>query len=857
MNGFTDNKVHDYEIRHRALARRAAAEGMVLLKNKGNILPLAKNSAVALFGMGAVKTVKGGTGSGDVNERYAVSVWQGLKNAGFRITTEEWLSACERKFDQARIKWRDCIMEKMRASGDMNFFAAYSTVPFVYPAGNPVTETDADAAVYVISRIAGEGSDRRVCEGDYLLTEEEKRGLKDLCRMYRKVIVAVNAGGEIDLSFLDEFPGIGALLSISQPGMEGGNAFADIVAGEVTPSGKLTDSWPDRYEKYPNAKTFSFNSGSVWKEEYCEGLYVGYRYFDSFDIPVKFGFGFGLSYTEFEEKVTETGIIYSDCRETAVHYGSGDAEKEPMVMVKVRVTNTGKKYSGKEVAEIYASLPDGRLEKEYRRLVGFAKTGELKPGESEELKIFFPLYRLSSYDETVPGYLLEEGMYGIWAGNSLETAKLSALFRNKTDLMLVTTGHVCAPEKAPEELSLPKEKREIRYASWKDCSVRTKDLCPERIPSEKIFYDADPVPVSEEARKAASLLSEEQLLRIVIGDYERGQSDAAGSSGAIVPGAAGVTGSVSAEELKKSAGINESGEKRDIPAMVLADGPAGLRLDSEFYVSDGTIRKQCMAASLEHGFFVDAFMKMSGQKQDVTGEKRYQYCSAFPVGSLLSQSWNTGLLEEIGEAVSEEMEIFQVKLWLAPGMNIHRNPLCGRNFEYYSEDPVLSGCMAASIAKGVQKGHATGVTLKHFCANNQEDNRMGSNDVISERTLREIYMKGFEIAVKMSQPYAIMTSYNLINGVHTANSRDLCVKAARNEWGMKGLIMTDWMTTTDSTDQTGCTAAGCMKAGNDLIMPGAQKDFENIREALKSGELPRADVEKCAARVIDAVWREA
>ena len=269
-------------------------------------------------------------------------------------------------------------------------------------------------------------------------------------------------------------------------------------------------------------------------------------------------------------------------------------------------------------------------------------------------------------------------------------------------------------------------------------------------------------------------------------------------------------------------------EPWNVASIALADGPAGLRLKKEYQVEDGRIVPTDFLSALEGGFFA--------APKEKRGTSYYQYCTAIPVGTLLAQTWNLDLVRELGEMIGHEMELFGITLWLAPGMNIHRNPLCGRNFEYYSEDPLLAGMMAASMTLGVQKVPGCGTTIKHYACNNQEDNRMGSDSVLSERTLREIYLKGFEIAIKDAQPMSIMTSYNLINGVHAANCYDTCTRAARDEWGFAGAIMTDW-TTTNVQIQGECTAAGCMRAGNDMVMPGMEEDHENIRKELKEGTL--------------------
>ena len=371
FSGTTDPKVQPWETEHRKVARRAAAEGIVLLKNEDNLLPLKAGSNVALYGAGAGRTIKGGTGSGDVNERENVSVFQGIKNAGFQVTTEDWIASYDKIYENARQEWKRSILSKTGEGADtMDFFSVYSTTPFKMPAGDqvqkPAEDADTETAIYVLSRIAGEGSDRTADKGDYYLNDNEYQILADICAYYKNVIVLINAGAQVNLSFMDEFENIKALLVIVQPGMEGGNAVADILSGKVNPSGKLADTWAYEYEDYPNSEKFSHNNGNVQTELYEEGIYVGYRYFDTFEVPVRYGFGYGLSYTDFE---------ISNYRLVKI-----SAEK---ISISASVKNTGK-VSGKEVVQVYASLPGGTLEKEAHRLAAYAKTAELKPGETEK-----------------------------------------------------------------------------------------------------------------------------------------------------------------------------------------------------------------------------------------------------------------------------------------------------------------------------------------------------------------------------------------------------------------------------------------------------------------------------------------
>lgn len=812
-----------YESKHRKVSRKAAAEGFVLLKNENGILPVSKGSRIALYGAGASKTIKGGTGSGDVNERNVVSIYEGLKNAGYEITTTGWIEDFDRRYKNAREEWKQEIWKKsaaMSADEGLNLFLAYSETPFRMPAGSIPEKTDTDTAIYVLSRVAGEGADRFNRECDYQLSEEEHEILKTICDLYDHVIVLVNTGGLVELSFMDEFHNIEGLLQMVQPGMEAGNSVADVISGNVNPGGKLTDSWAYRYEDYPNSASFSHNNGNVDTERYEEGIYVGYRYFDTFDVPVRYCFGYGKSYTDFEMKTM--GIEHFDL-----------GTDQPSIGVKVQVTNVGSHFAGREVVEIYVSCPQEQMAKEYRRLAGFKKTRLLAPGEMEEVVVRFPLYGLASYCERIPGWVLEKGCYGIFVGSSLEEADFSASLILDTDIVMEETEHICPIEETVTELVAPAEKVAAKRAAWEESvqaypSIHIKDS---DVVTKKAVYGTAQSRIPENVAEFVDSLTVDQLIALATGDPAKGQGSNLGSAGITVPGSAAQTSSCA--------------EDRNLASIVLADGPAGLRLNKFYQVENGAVVPMPFEMSLEGGFLCKKEISRSG-------DTWYQYCTAMPVGTLLAQSWDPDLIYEVGQAVAEEMQEFGVTLWLAPGMNIHRNPLCGRNFEYYSEDPLLTGLIAAAMTKGVQSEPGCGTTIKHFACNNQEDNRMGSNTVISERTLREIYLKGFEIAVKTSQPMSIMTSYNLINGIHAANNYDLCTKAARDEWNFGGVIMTDWTTTHNGPD---CTASGCMRAGNDIVMPGIPADHENLRAELEAGTLTIEELKLSIAHLVKIIWQ--
>lgn len=806
FTGTTSQEPEAYEKIHGEIARRAAEEGIVLLKNEEHLLPLKKGSKLALFGSGASRTVKGGTGSGDVNERKSISIFEGLKDAGFVITTEKWLREYEEEYKRKRLEWKEEILEKTRSGTD--FFTAYSTSPFQVPAGPEIYTTDADVAVFVLARNAGEGADRRAEKGDYFLSDEEYMLLSDVCDKYEKVILLLNSGGVVDLSFLEKLPKIQAVLTVSQPGQEGGTAVADVISGLVSPGGKLTDTWAVSYNDYPNAGTFSHNNGNIEKEKYEEGIYVGYRYFDTFEIPVRYGFGYGLSYASF---TINTAWI--------------ETSENGEVRVKVKVRNSSQEFSGKEVVQLYVSLPVGKLEKEFRRLCAFSKTRILAPKEEETIELTFDAQTLASFDESRAAWILEPGCYGIYVGSSLGESTLEGILKVKQEKVLAETEHICPLRETLEELSAPTDKVRKRYEALVNNSENVPCFSYDLVGNHTVRYCYDDKETEDEASRITRELSEDQLISLAVGDPGKGQGSNLGAAGISVPGSAGETSSCAAGQ--------------GVKAIALADGPAGLRLSQNYAVSDGKVQMLPFEAAIERGFLYDG--------PELEGDIYYQYCTAFPVGTLLAQTWNEELIQEVGNAVGEEMERFKVTLWLAPGMNIHRNPLCGRNFEYYSEDPFLSGKIAAAMTKGVQKHSGCGTTVKHFACNNQEDNRSGSDSILSERTLREIYLRGFEIVIREAQPFAMMTSYNLINGIHAANNYDLCTKAARCEYGFQGLIMTDWTTTQLSED---CTAAGCIRAGNDLVMPGEPEDQENIRQALSDGTVSEKELRDCVTRIV-------
>ncbi|MBQ7371751.1 MAG: glycoside hydrolase family 3 C-terminal domain-containing protein [Blautia sp.] len=826
---------------------------MVLLKNNG-VLPLTdKGKKLALFGNGARHTVRGGTGSGDVNVRSTVTIEDGLKKAGFIITTEDWLDRYDAYCAKMQEAYAAPIREEMQ-KGNRSAMMKLFTAPYQEPSSIPVEqrdveESDTDTAIYVISRISGEGKDRTPDRGDFALFEQDEETLKLLISCFENVIVVLNVGGVIDTEFLRETKGIGAVVLMSQAGIAGGDALASVLSGKVVPSGHLTATWAKHYEDYPSADSFSHMNGNMDDEYYREGIYVGYRYFDTFHITPAYPFGFGLSYTKFELNGISVRL---------------DAWE---IIVSANVKNIGGTYAGKEVVQVYVSAPDGKLEKPYQELKGFAKTGNLFPGESETVEIRICAADLASYDVETSAWILEEGYYYIRVGNHSRNTHIAAALVVSENLKTEQAKAMFALDETFEELK----------KTGKEYSYPGEDLEKEQAP--KLFLQSDllschPVTYSsqpaEEPEKSGhviqaqevldgsctldelvSQLSLEEMAELCVGTMRRVDNSLAfiGQASNTTPGAAGETSSL----LLKSRGIRN---------LVMADGPAGLRI-SRFYAVDNA-GKQVQGVG---DYTVPGLAMILGEPKEEAPDGailHYQYCTAIPIGTLLAQTWDPALIEEAGDIVGEELEEFGVTLWLAPGMNIQRNPLCGRNFEYYSEDPLLSGVCAASDTRGVQRHPGVGTTIKHFAFNNQEDNRMHVNAHIGERAAREIYLKGFEIAVKTSWPKAVMSSYNLVNGIHAANSHDLLTKDLRDEWGYHGMVMTDWGTTGGIEMEPGktfkygtSTPEGCIAAGNDLIMPGSQEDVDGIVAAVQEGKLEKGTLQLSVKRILDLVLHSA
>ncbi len=795
--------MYDYEKHNLERIRSGLSECTVLLKRDGRF-PLDKPCKIAAYGGGVRRTIKGGTGSGEVNSRFFVSVEQGLKDAGFTLTTTKWLDDYDVIMEKAHDEF---IKGIKRRAKELHIPAALIGMGAVMPEPNydlPL-DADGDAAVYVLSRTSGEGNDRTATDGDFCLSKTEIRDILALNKKFDKFMLVLNVGGPVDLTPVEE---VGNILLLSQLGVETGKTLADILLDNAYPSGKLATTW-SRPEDYPDVGTFAQPDDT----RYNEGIYIGYRWFDANGKRAMYPFGFGLGYTDF-----------------VIENGSASVDKTT-VTVSANVKNIGN-YSGKQTVQLYVSCPQGRLDKPCKQLAAFVKTNELKAGESERVSCSFNMEEVASYDTANARYVLEAGDYVVYCGDSSVNVTPTVVLRLDRD---VTTKQLKNKLGAPDfEDWKPEIKREAI-----DCAVI--EINADDFGTETVSYDNE-----YEIANEVKGLTNEELCFMNIGSFDPkgGAASVIGSASKNVAGAAG-----------ESCGLFKD---KGIPAMVMADGPAGVRITPKYYEDKNGVHGIGAAMPATILDFMPGIVRwmMSRQPRIPKGATvKEQYATAIPIGTAIAQSWNVDFAKTCGDVVGDELDRFGVNLWLAPALNIHRTPFCGRNFEYYSEDPLISGEMSAAITNGVQAHKGCGVTIKHYAANNQETNRYFSNSIVSERAMREIYLKGFEICVKKSDPKAIMTSYNLINGTHASESRDLCEDVLRSEFGFTGVCMTDWvaegLSSGAKSKYAGPDPALVAAAGGDLYMPGGKNDYKKMTEGLTAGRVSQEQLRINATRVFN------
>ncbi len=712
---------------HVKLSREAAAEGMVLLKNEQQILPLERGTRAALFGKASVDYVKGGGGSGEVYFSYARSLQDGME-----------CKQTEGKIEVFR-PLGDFYRANVTAQYAQGISAGHAAEPEVPAELLAQAKAWADVAILAICRFSEEGADRRAVEGDFYLSQEEKHLLETVTANFSKVVLVLNIGSVIETAWVKESPNIQGALLMWQAGMEGGYVAADILCGDVNPSGRLVDTFARKIEDYPSTASFEESEDYV---NYSEDIYVGYRYFETIpgaDEKIVYPFGYGLSYTDFRHEIL-------------------DAEFGQMLSFKVLVTNTGLR-AGKEVVQLYVRAPQGKLGKPRRVLLAFGKTKLLDAGEAEEMLLRVPLSGLASYDDmgkvAKSAYVMEQGAYEFWiagAGLALwnpvgeqEKCVLNNAYSGKIaetvwtyilerDLVLERLSEKCPPQNLAARLladgtyeALPQRARvyeENQLEPLPESVLEGQTYMVRAQPHGHLHW------AQSEAERAVWMFEDAANQKVDLDTFMAQLSD---EQLIDLLGGQPLTG------VANTFGMGNL-SKYGIPNIMTADGPAGLRLFPECGIPTTT----------------------------------------WPCATMLACSWNEALMERIGRSQALELKENNIGIWLAPAMNIHRNPLCGRNFEYYSEDPLVSGKMAAAMTRGVQS-QKIAATLKHFCCNNKEQNRKDCDSRVSERALREIYLKGFEIAVKEANPWLIMSSYNLVNGRHVSSNRELLTDILRDE----------------------------------------------------------------------------
>ncbi len=763
------------------LLREAAAEGTVLLRNDG-ILPIKENEVISLFGRVQNDYIYVGYGSGgDVIKPYTVNLTEGLRNNGAHLNEE--LAAI---YD----KW---CKENVPDHGFWGHWPHYYEEMPIDDATIKAAAEKSHVAVIVIGRAAGEDRENTLTKGSYYLTDDEKSLIARVSESFKKTVIVLDIGGIIDMSWESELlKGNSAILIPWQGGMESGNAVAEVLLGKTEPSGRLTDTIAKSYEDYLSSDNF----GNREYNNYTEDIYVGYRYFETFNKDaVLYPFGFGLGYTDFERT-----LLSAESNNNALS-------------LKVSTKNIGNYYSGKDVLQIYVEAPQGLLGKPARVLCAYEKSAKLNCGEAQEFDFDIPFYTFASYDDgsKTPyksSYIIEKGVYNVYLGGDVRSAERIYSFEITEDIVLEALKEVAAPKEDFNRLT-PKEHNGKFEKSYEKAPLSTdnlKEIILSELPEDFGTRKNRDIKLSDvKSGKAAledfiSQLTLEELEAISRGDYVMnsplGAKGNAGAMGGVLPS------------------LRELG----IEPLTTTDGPSGIRL--------------------------------------------LACCSLLPSGTSIASMWNKDLAHRVYKKIGAEMKIKGSDILLAPGMNIHRSPLCGRNFEYYSEDPFLTGKTAAAVVSGLQS-EGVAACPKHFACNNQETNRNKNDSRLSERALREIYLKGFEICIKEAQPLTIMTSYNKINGVWAHYHYDLCTRVLRQEWGYDGLVMTDWwMQYTESPEFKKVKSNGYrVRAGVDVLMPGGKRsgkrkpDGTLLNTYQKKDGITLGEMQRTAKNVVNLVMK--
>jgi len=803
------NKNNIYEKKHIRIMRETAGECTLFL-NKNNEFPINGPCNVLLIGSGARNTIKGGLGSADVESRFYTTCEEGLEKAGFKITSKNWLNQyplLKEKKIQEHINYIKKIHKINRVN---NTFRMVAFPEYDYNLKiDKDAENESDIAIYVLARNSGEGIDRRLIKGDALLTDTEIKDILYLNQKFKKFILVLNVGGVVDLSPVSE---VSNILLLSQLGVVTGDILSDIILGKVNPSGKLTTTWA-KIDDYKFIKEFGDPNDTYYKD----GVYVGYRYFDSAGIKPLYPFGLGLSYTTFYiSKISLTN-------------------KKEEISIKIRVKNVGQ-FPGKEVIQVYISPSQENIDKPYQSLVTFGKTPKLKPKKEVKMTLKFKLRNVARYNEQTASFVLDKGIYIIRVGNSSKNTQIYGYIKLIDNVILEELTNLVGTKDFEDYKPSLVLKDDLS-------NVQKIELSKEDFGVKKIIKYNYEYKVYDKISK----LNNSDLAYLCVGSFITDEK----------------------EINEKQRGLNALTTKKvkDIKKYLkMADGPSGLRI-AKVYKTDPKGHK-IKRLSPNPGTIYSYSYLSKRKKISLHNDNKnkdysnftnvfYQYATAIPIGTALAQTFNLNLVEKYGKVIGKEMELYDIDILLGPSLNIHRNILCGRNFEYYSEDPLISGKMASAFVRGVQSHKNKGTTLKHFAANNQELNRLNSNSIVSERALREIYLKGFQIAIEESQPTALMTSDNLINGLHPSENEQLIIDVVRNEWKFQGLIMTDWTRSGQMDFETSKNPPqyvyNTLKSGINIMMPGNQIDYDLILEKLKEKVLTRDDLLCCASKVFETL----
>lgn len=778
---------------HIELSKNAAKEGMILLKNKENVLPLKRGTKVALFGKGTFDYVKGGGGSGDVTVAYTRNLYEGLKLNKDKVVVFEEL--CEYYRQDVQKQYAVGKVPGMTVEPDIPVELLVKAKQFT------------DTAIISICRYSGEAWDRKsiidpnntaLCEderrmtelsaslfqdGDFCLSEKEREMVETVKENFQKVIVVLNIGGMFDTSWFVEDDQIQAALLAFQGGMEGGLAAAELLLGDGNPSGKLCDTFAKTLEDYPS--TYNFHESRDYVD-YTDDIYVGYRYFET--IPgaaekVNCPFGYGLSYTTFA-----IDVIDAVC-------------ENGKFTMKASVTNTGN-YKGKEVVQLYISKPQGKLGNPAKELTAFVKTRELQVGETQLIELHCELSALAAYDDLgkvqKSAYVLEKGDYRFYVGTSVRDVE-------EVDLKYQLEKDVIVKQLSAKLVPTSLSRRMLSDGSYEELPM-----------TDPVDPNASVIGVLDNKYKEGKA----PMVRAIPGYQFVDGMQRHGEHGFMEV----VDGKISMDDFVAQFSIDElihllGGQPNvgianafgfgnmpeyEIPSVMMADGPAGVRIDKGIGI----------------------------------------YTTAFPCSTLLACTWNPEIVEAVGQAGGAELKENNLGVWLTPAINIHRSPLCGRNFEYYSEDPYLTGILAGAMVRGIQSNNV-GATVKHLALNNKETNRKNSDSRVSERAAREIYLKAFEMIVKKEEPWAIMSSYNIINGHRASECKELLMDILRGEWGYEGMVTSDWWTCGEHYKEA--------KAGNDLKMASGYPD--RVKQAYEMGAISRKEIEACVKHILTLILK--